>query len=476
MLAPLLASLLLSAAPRALPQAEAGLYVDRLDRLGGLGAFLSRAGERAAVLRPQSWVGEFHPLLPVDPTSEASLNAAGVDPAGAATVSLDAAGRMSCLSVSDPVRFNERARRRLEARGELWEGTVGGAAALAAKDPSGAAVAGVALRGRLSCAVAADRGGDALLRAASRAVGDAKVPGAWRGLSELRGAAHLVTSHGAFGLDGTREGLTVEARLNALRLVPLEARRTSPYRLPGRGPLLFVRAAARPDGVEPALRWAAGWLLAGCGRCDGATRSQLARALAPHLTGSVAVWIRELRPQGSLRTEAGRALAVRHAVLAELRPKVEAGTVLGTLERLPGASRSADGGEVELPLDGGALWARVEAGHLVVANDRAAAEQARTAIASAPHALGRPLEFALDPPELAKGLARIPLLEAVATPELAGLAAFSFELGPLLMASERIEGALWPTARGHRATLSWRLPAVGDEAAPGERSPPQPVR
>src|SRR4051812_18143201 len=118
----LLASLVLGAStPRPLPSAESGIFLPRMDRIDGLVGFMERAGERSAMLRPQSWFSQFHPLVFVDFTRPESLAAAGIAHAGSVTVSFRHDGWMSCVELSDPAVFEKRAKERLATLGKPWE-------------------------------------------------------------------------------------------------------------------------------------------------------------------------------------------------------------------------------------------------------------------------------------------------------------------------------------------------------------------
>ena len=105
--------------PRALPDSDLVVYAPRLDRLAGLNAFLTRAGERSVMLRPSSYSSDFHPLLPVDPLRTESLLAAGIDPAGPATVNVRGETRVTCTLLRDVALFEKRARERLEMLGTV---------------------------------------------------------------------------------------------------------------------------------------------------------------------------------------------------------------------------------------------------------------------------------------------------------------------------------------------------------------------
>ena len=117
----LLAAVLLCAAPRAHPAAHLSIYVPRVDRLNEVTAFMRLAGQRTAMLNPDSWRNELNPLVPVDLTDPASLVAAGLDPAGSITLSYVGDARVSCTTLKDPKRFEEKAAARLATVGEPWK-------------------------------------------------------------------------------------------------------------------------------------------------------------------------------------------------------------------------------------------------------------------------------------------------------------------------------------------------------------------
>ena len=98
---------------------------------------------------------------------------------------------------------------------------------------------------------------------------------------------------------------------------------------------------------------------------------------------------------------------------------------------------------------------------LVVSNDPEVRARALTALKTAAGKQVHGVEFEVDPKLVAKGLQQVPLLEAVQTPELAGLVAAGTELGPLLLASERVSGYL-DSASGavHTSRLVWQLEAA----------------
>ena len=97
---------------------------------------------------------------------------------------------------------------------------------------------------------------------------------------------------------------------------------------------------------------------------------------------------------------------------------------------------------------------------LIVSNDPEVRARALTALKNAAGKQLHGVEFEVDPKLVAKGLQQVPLLEAVQTPELAGLVAAGTELGPLLLASERVSGWLDSASGVHTSQLVWRLEAA----------------
>src|SRR5690242_6947920 len=73
----LAASLATAPAPRAATSSETVVHIPRLDALQGVTAFLTRAGESAALMRPVVWYAELHPFLSLDPSQPATLTDVG---------------------------------------------------------------------------------------------------------------------------------------------------------------------------------------------------------------------------------------------------------------------------------------------------------------------------------------------------------------------------------------------------------------
>src|SRR5687767_9543612 len=147
--------------------------------MGRMVSFLERAGHYAVILRTSSWQGELHPLVSFDPTRPDSVRAAGIDPAAGLTISVFSGGRVTCLSLLDPKRFEPPAQARMEQFGQVSRSREGGVALVVVKAQANAqsplqTVGGYAIKGNLSCATEG-LDSEALLRRAAKAI--ARGPG-----------------------------------------------------------------------------------------------------------------------------------------------------------------------------------------------------------------------------------------------------------------------------------------------------------
>ncbi|MBF5045114.1 hypothetical protein FGE12_22115 [Aggregicoccus sp. 17bor-14] len=474
MLLPLLALLAAApspapAAPTPTPRAAAGaqtvVHAPRLDRLGGVAAFLTRAGALAPLLRPEAWTGDFHPFLPVDPFQPESLRASGIDPAGAATTSLRAEGRITCTRLSDAALFRRAAEAALHAPLTLRRT---GALSTLTLETTGLQ-AGYALQGAEACAFAGPtpEGTKRLLAEAKRLVRASPRPDAR--LAKLPGALFVLRTgeqEGAVGLEGDAQSLQLQGQSRALPLPPFASAGASPYPAPAAGPQLLQARAHVLKGALPAVVTALRLQVQeACPECPRAALTSVADAVAARLTGQVLVQVAEVRTRGALRSPAARLFAPRQALAAEITDAAAVRAALAPLAKLPGASALPDGWAVALPA--GTLQLRVVEGaggrHLVVGTDAAVSEalvrQLSAAPAgAAPAAAAHGVELALDPRLVARALAQVSLMDVVGSRELAALFAAGAELGPLLRGSEPALG--WVDGGGsapHRFALRWRL-------------------
>jgi hypothetical protein len=463
----LAATLAAAPAPRAATASETIVHIPRLDALQGLTTFLERAGQHAALMRPAVWFAELHPLLSLDPRQPDTLTSAGLDPAGALTVSVRRGGRISCTRLKDPKAFQEQAAARLASLGSkapVKPGTSGGVTTVSLPLESGGR-AGYALKGQEACAFHTV-GGDLveageeklLLKEASRLVG--KAPRADARLTQVSGALYvLLPGHGTVvGLDGDGTQLRLEGTATALPLPPFQASGTSPYGTMKPEGLLFSRVRVAPAGVAQAVGSVRASLQQVCPSCPPAEVATLARAVAERLTGHVLLVVDSVKSRPNLRSPEGRFFAPRQALAAEVTDAAAMKAALAPLARFPGAQVLEDGYALEVK--GGTVLLRQKGRHLLVGNDEAVTRSLAQALlpegGKQPHAV----DFTVDPKRLARGLNQVSLMDVVNDQQLAGLFAIGLELGPLLAQSERISGWLDSASGGaHRFSSTWTLPA-----------------
>lgn len=181
----------------------------------------------------------------------------------------------------------------------------------------------------------------------------------------------------------------------------------------------------------------------------GATLRPLALELAPFVTGNTALLVGHAKVTTGLRTREARAFALKATLVAEVS---DAAAVAALLEKLDPKALTFREGTLRVGLEGSTL---------VVSNDDEVRARAVAALAKAPGKQAHAVEFVVDPKLVAKGLQQVPLLEAVQAPELAALVAAGTELGPLLLASERVDGWLDSAAGAqHVGRLTWQLDAA----------------
>ena len=444
----------LLAAPRAPADAELVTYVPKLDALPALVPFFTAAGSRSVLLRPESWRGAAHPVLEFDVTDPSSLEAAGIDPASSLTLSRLGERQVSCVAVKDPKRFAEVSDARLKRLGDVFSKKEGAVTLVGARDPLNRVLAGYVLSAAESCAVTGNGlSVEKQLPELAKVLGKpAKGPG-FALAQGLDGAAQLVVpkggTQGALTLAADGLTLTANAKAKGLPLAQLAGAGPSPYAALAPAGLAVVRARLSKGAMEPVLAQVLRELP------GGAQLSTLAGAVAPLLTGNVALYAARVKVTQGLRTREARYFAVKHALLAEVSDAAAVKSALGGQERLTFPSRA---GVLELGLSGTTLW---------LANDAGARDAALAALAASAGKQPHAAEAVVDPKLLAEGLSQVPLLEALQAPELAGLVAAASELGPLLLASRRVSGWLDATGAGqHRGQATWQLdPAKFPSAA-----------
>lgn len=463
----LAASLAAAPAPRAATSSGTVVHIPRLDALGGVNAFLERAGQHAALLRPIVWYAELHPWLSLDPSQPDTLTRLGIDPTGPMTVSLRSNGRVSCTRLKDPKRFQEQAAAVLvsgSGEEEVKPKTSGGVTTVSLPREFGGH-AGYALKGQEACAFATTGGGfvddgqgAVMLKETSRLVSRAPRPDAR--LAPLPGAVYVLMPERGMvvGMEGSATGLRLEGTAMRLPLPPFQTTGTSPYGTMKPEGLLFSRARVAPDGVSQAVGSVRALIQQVCSACPPAEVSSVARAVSERLTGNVLVVVDGVRSRPNLRTPEGRFFAPRQAVAAEVTDAAAMKAALAPLARFPGARALEDG--YALDVKGGTLFVRLKGKQLVVGNDEAVVQSLQAAVPQGGAKLPHAVDFTVDPKRLASGLNQVSLLDVVSDQQLAGLFTVGLELGPLLARSERISGWLDSTGDAHRFSTTWTLPAA----------------
>jgi hypothetical protein len=156
---------------------------------------------------------------------------------------------------------------------------------------------------------------------------------------------------------------------------------------------------------------------------------------------------------GSLRTDAGRFFAVRTAVFAETHAPEEALKAIMLLGTLKGSKPLEAGDGISVLLKEGEVRMGVRGSHVFFSNDPGVLEATYKALPTTGGPMTHGAELNVDPKLLAQGLSQVPLMDAIQSTELAGVLAAGAELGPLLLATERISG--W--ADPQKAQVSWKL-------------------
>ncbi|MDP1825217.1 MAG: hypothetical protein Q8L48_18305 [Archangium sp.] len=432
-------------APRAPAEAEVVAWVPKLEQVNQLLPFFTAAGSRSVLLRPEAWRADAHPLIDVDVTSRPALALVGIDPGAGLTSSRLGDASIACVTVSDAEKYRKAADAKLARLGEVFEKVEAGVSVYATRDPLGRVLAAYVLHGRESCAISGHgRSVETSFPMLSRIVTKpaqgpgfvlaAKVPGV------VQVIAPGGSQHGVLSLNAKDLALTVDGRSKGLPLAQLAGAGASPlgaFSTPGMAVIRARVAKAQVlNLVEQAVRQFPG----------SATLLPLAREAAPSFTGNAAVLVSHARVTSGLRTREARFFALRSALLVEVSDAVAVAALLAKLDPKALAFRE------------GSLSVTLEGMVLVVANDAEVRARAVAALAKAAGKQGHGVEFEVDPKLVAKGLQQVPLLEAVQAPELAGLVAAGTELGPLLLASERVSGFLDSAGGGaHSGRVVWQL-------------------
>ncbi len=443
MLPVLLLSLL--SAPRVPPDATVATYVSSVDALQPLLPFFRAAGAHSRILRPESWAADAHPLLDLNLLDPEALAQSGIDGRQGLTRAQLGDAQLACVQVKDPARYREACDARLRRMGEVFERQENGVTVRGSMDPLGRVLVAWAMSGKQSCAInGRGRSIDALTGELGRLL---TRPGGGGGVAlaaKMPGPLQLIVpsgkAPGALTLSARELTLQADARVKNSGGPKLANGGPSPFaRLsaPGIG---VVRARLPPNELSGltarlARELPGDWVL-----------TPLAKALTPHLSGSVAAAFSHVRVVAGLRTKEARFFALKQVWLAEV---TDVAAVAAALEKVDPAKLRFSHGTLTLSLHGSTL---------MLANDADVAASVLGALGEAGGTQAHGVELQVDPRAAARAMQQVPLMEALQTPELAVFIAASAELGPLLMASRRLGG--WVDSQPgalHTARLTWEL-------------------
>ncbi len=202
-----------------------------------------------------------------------------------------------------------------------------------------------------------------------------------------------------------------------------------------------MRALLSPQGVSNALNT----LVA---NTPGAHAfREAANEVAPLLTGNVFAAVTGVKIKTGLRTFEMRYFASQFTFVAEVKDVEAARAAIAKIDL------SA------LKFKEGAIEIGLRDRHLYFSNSVTSRDAVLPLIAAAAEGTqGHAVEFTVDTRASARGLAQVPLLEAMQSPEAAVLLGIGAEVGPLLNASQSISGFIDAAGpKRQKAQLTWVL-------------------
>jgi hypothetical protein len=422
----------------AVPGPQVSVQVSNLQQLKQLGPFLEVASRYSNILQPQTLVGEAYPLLPVDIFSADSLNTSGLNAQGPWNYYKFDALSLACLQVVNPTVFIAATNEKLKRSGELFNKKINGLNVIGVKDSLGRTLSAYIIDKQRTCALTGhgysiEKQLPLLAQYFVKPYALQKPP--QPGLAELQ----LQNGEANFSCSAKGRVAQVDARFTQLNAPHFQGPGPSVFARFSSPGLLNFRARFEPKEVPALLR-------ALLPRIPFAkTLEPAIEAIAPHLTGNVALFASQVKvTKGLLSTEA-RFFALKLAVLAETNNSAQAERVLKSLDASQLSSKS------------GTLKIKTEGNFISLSNDDKTLESALGAARDASGVQKHGFEFTIEAPLLAKALGQVPLLEAVQSAELAGVLAAGTETGPLLTATEKIEGRLDYVKDIHIGHLDWSL-------------------
>ena len=460
MISTVLVAAFLSAAPKGLADADLITWAPKAGDVSSLLPFFARAGQGSVMVSPASWRESVHPLLEFDVTRPESISAVGIAVNEGLSLSVRGPVSVGCHGVSDGAAFEAACRRRLERFGTIFKSEAAGVVTLGARDGLNRVQAAVLIKGKEACAISASgQTIEKLLPEVLKQLGKplsgphvkaaAELPATQYFLFPERPAAANARFKGwaTLALAAKADTLTIDAKSKGAPISTLQGAGPSPFaalQVPGVATLKLRLAKDQLPGVFEQLFPSFP---------GGRTLTPVAKELAPHLTGNVAVVFSRVKVTSGLRSPTARFFAARFVVLAETDDPKSAQTLIESID--PKA----------LAFKEGTLSAGLTRSIVMLSNDVEVKDSVVAALGKSTGAQKHGAELDVDPKALAKALAAVPLLEIVQSPELSGVLIAATELGPLLQMTNHVRGWLDSTsATTQRAQFSWALDA--ERAAP----------
>ncbi len=427
-----------SSAPLVLPRADSVMVIGDLTKIDSTVEFLNRAGRYSALFRPQPWGSQMVALLEVDVTNPKALEAVGIDQTGWVTRSARSGATVSCFRVLDEAKLMGAVSAKLERLGTVSARKADTVKSLLATDALDRILGAISLQGSNACI--AEAVGVSLKQTLPDIDKLLKAPQAKdANLTRTPFAANFkMGDHSALLALQAKEGQAiVDGKISGLRLPVFAGPGSSPFGATKSAGLATVAIRLDASHMGP---FVSAFFATVPG---GASFQKTARALTPLLTGNALLLVERLEVKGPLRTERQRFFALKFALLAEVNDLVKAKEVANGLPQR------------ELSFAEGKVSAGVNERFAYFSNDPAALKAVLGA-ATAGTQLHSVEGFASGP-LVARGLAQIPLLEVLQTPQLAALVGAGAELGSLLSHSSQIQWSAEKVEPRHIVQLRWSL-------------------
>jgi hypothetical protein len=420
------------------PPIDLTTQIGKLSHLNQLKPFLDVASKHSNILQPQSLVGESYPLLAIDIFNEDSLAMAGISPDGALQHMKLNVISVGCVTLNDVAKHIQVAGAKLKTLGEMYSKKISGVPVQAARDSLGRVLAAYAISGQHACSIVGhgysiEKQLPMLAQFTSRPQVPVKPLKNGIVVSQVREGDAVLT------LNANQRTSTIDGRFTKLPLAHFETQGLSPFATFAPSGLLSLRTRLAQKDLSTLMLQVIPYFP------HAELLQPKIKLVAPLLTGNVAAYVSKVKVTNGLLATDARFYAIHSTVLAETKNPAAAAKVLANLDKQ------------QLQTKFGTLKIWVEGRFIVFSNDD---ETAKVALEAAKESAGiqkHGFEFVLETPLVAKAMMQVPLMEAVQSAELAGLLAAATELGPLLMASEKMEGYLDFEKLEHVGHVEWSL-------------------